>query len=113
GEAGTRPGRDGRRRVAHLRHLPPPPPGGLADHAVRVRRVLAQARRVLRPQPVTGRAATEQARRRSLPRNGMTVEVWYPLGIAGAGASFAAGGLAAFRARMNVGLLTATAAGAL
>lgn len=43
----------------------------------------------------------------------MTVEVWYPLGVAGAGASFAAGGLAAFRARMNVGLLTATAAGAL
>ena len=43
----------------------------------------------------------------------MTVEVWYPLGVAGAGASFAASGLTAFRTRVNASLLTATAAGAL
>jgi zinc transporter ZupT len=43
----------------------------------------------------------------------MTLEVWYPLGVAGAGASFAASGLTTVRARVNTGLLTATAAGAL
>lgn len=43
----------------------------------------------------------------------MTVEVWYPLGVAGAGASFAAGGLAGLRSRLQGGLWTAIAAGAL
>lgn len=43
----------------------------------------------------------------------MTVEVWYPLGVAGAGASFAAGGLAALRSRFPIGPVTAAAAGAL
>lgn len=43
----------------------------------------------------------------------MTLELSYPLGVAGAGASFAASGLAALRSRANVGVVAAVAAGAL
>jgi len=43
----------------------------------------------------------------------VTVEVWYPLGVAGAGASFAASGWAALRARTRDAHLAAAAAGAL
>ena len=43
----------------------------------------------------------------------MTLELSYPLGVAGAGASFAASGLAAGRSRANIGVVAAVAAGAL
>ena len=48
-------------RVAHLRPHALPAPGGLAGHAGRLRRVHAQAGRLLRPQPHAGRAAATPA----------------------------------------------------
>jgi hypothetical protein len=49
-----------RRALVHLRHPPHHPAGGLADHAGRHRQLLAQALRLLRPQPVAGRQATAE-----------------------------------------------------
>jgi len=43
----------------------------------------------------------------------VTIEVWYPLGVAGAGASFAASGWAALRAKARDAYVGAAAAGAL
>ena len=45
-----------RRALVRLRHPPRDPAGGLADHAVGHGVVLAQAVRLLRPQPLAGRA---------------------------------------------------------
>ena len=50
-----------RRALVHLRHPPRPARRGLADHAGRHGVVLAQAHRVLRPQPVPGRRAVTRA----------------------------------------------------
>src|SRR5581483_5522023 len=52
--------------LAHLRHLPPAPARRLAGHAVRLRRVHAQAGRILRPQPGARRSAAPGPRLRAL-----------------------------------------------
>ena len=51
-----------RRALVHVRHPPRPARRGLADHAGRHRVVLAQAHRVLRPQPVAGRRTVPLSR---------------------------------------------------
>src|SRR4029077_3805482 len=59
----------GHRRRALVRVRPPPhhPRGGLADHACRHDLLLAQAIRILRPEPVDRRGPVRHGRRRPLP----------------------------------------------
>ena len=66
GQEGARPRQHRHRPVAHVRHLAYPAPRGLANHALRVHRLLSQTRGVLRPQSITRRPTTSGTRHGAL-----------------------------------------------